>query len=84
MARRLPFLPGPARDAEAAKRFFGLTLHLTAGCVPQGCPVEELVIQPTTPTPRVITVDKNAAYPKAIAEIKAAGVLPEEVELKPW
>lgn len=31
---------------------------------------------------RVINVDKNAAYPKAIAELKAAGVLPEYVELR--
>jgi transposase, IS6 family len=33
--------------------------------------------------PRVIHVDTNAASPKAIAELKAAGVLPESVELKP-
>jgi transposase, IS6 family len=34
----------------------------------------------TTPVPRVINVDKNAAYPKAIAELKAAGILPQSVE----
>jgi len=27
-------------------------------------------------------VDKNAAYPKAIADLQAAGVLPERVELR--
>jgi hypothetical protein len=32
----------------------------------------------------VITVDKNAAYPKAIADLKAAGVLPPHVELTSW
>ncbi len=32
--------------------------------------------------PRVINVDKNVAYPKAIAELKASGALPEEVELR--
>lgn len=32
--------------------------------------------------PRVINVDKNAAYPKAIAELKGAGMLPEPVELR--
>jgi transposase-like protein len=32
--------------------------------------------------PRVINVDKNAAYPKAIAELKASGVLPSSVELR--
>jgi transposase-like protein len=37
---------------------------------------------PTKSAPRVINVDKNAAYPKAIAELKAAGILPEQVELR--
>ena len=37
---------------------------------------------PTTSAPRVINVDKNAAYPKAIAALKAAGTLPERVELR--
>ena len=32
--------------------------------------------------PRVINVDKNAAYPKAIAELKASGVPPALVELR--
>jgi len=36
----------------------------------------------TKSAPRVINVDKNAAYPKAIAELKAAGTLPEAVELR--
>ena len=37
---------------------------------------------PTMSAPRVINVDKNAAYPKAIAELKAARILPEQVELR--
>jgi transposase, IS6 family len=36
----------------------------------------------TISAPRVITVDKNAAYPKAMAELKATGQLPESVELR--
>jgi len=32
--------------------------------------------------PRVITVDKNAAYPKAFRELKAEGVIPEGCELR--
>ena len=32
--------------------------------------------------PRVINVDKNAAYPKAIDELKAKEELPESVELR--
>jgi transposase-like protein len=32
--------------------------------------------------PRVINVDKNAAYPKAIADLKATGVLSASVELR--
>ena len=30
----------------------------------------------------LLNVEKNAAYPKAIAELKAAGILPEAVELR--
>jgi len=36
-----------------------------------------------TQTPRVITVDRNAAYPKAIDELKAEKQLPQKVELRP-
>lgn len=35
-----------------------------------------------TQSPRVITVDKNAAYPKAIETLKAAQKLPETTELR--
>jgi len=86
----LEFLLSPTRDAEAAKRFFLKALHSTAGSAPQAHPVEESVAEPTTmadsnPTPsapRVINVDKNAAYPKAIADLKASGALPDQVELR--
>ena len=48
-------------------------------------------MQPTAPAdphstqsaPRVINVDKHAASPKVIASLKAAGILPESVELQP-
>ena len=33
--------------------------------------------------PRVVTVDQNPAYPKAIADLKAEQVLPQGVELRP-
>jgi len=36
-----------------------------------------------TTTPRVITVDKNAAYPKALRELKAVRTVPEACELRP-
>jgi transposase, IS6 family len=86
----LEFLLSPTRDAEAAKRFFVKALRSTAGSAPQACPLQEQVEEPTTgavpnltqSAPRVITVDKNAAYPKAMAELKAAGILPEAVELR--
>lgn len=32
--------------------------------------------------PRVITVDKNAAYPKAFKELQAEGTIPEGCELR--
>jgi transposase, IS6 family len=85
----LEFLLSATRDAEAAKRFFVKALHATACSAPQARPVEEQVGPPTGPAdptttsaPRVINVDKHAAYPKAIADLKACGVLPERVELR--
>jgi IS6 family transposase len=35
-----------------------------------------------TVTPRVINVDKNAAYPKALKELKAEGIVPENCALR--
>jgi IS6 family transposase len=35
-----------------------------------------------TVTPHVITVDKNAAYPKALSKLRAAGAVPQECELR--
>ena len=37
---------------------------------------------PHTSTPRVITVDKNAAYPKALKELKTEGLMPVSCELR--
>src|SRR5215469_2390472 len=37
---------------------------------------------PHTSTPRVITVDKNAAYPKACRELKEEGIMPDSCELR--
>jgi transposase, IS6 family len=86
----LEFLLSPTRDAQAAKRFFLKALHSPAGSVPQPHPIEERVAHSlaaadsntTKPAPRVINADKNAAYPKAIAELKATGSLPKQVELR--
>jgi transposase, IS6 family len=81
----LEFLLSPTRDAGAAKHFFLKALHSPAGFAPQAHLSEEQVATvtiPATSTPRVINVDKNAAYPKAIAELKAAGVLPQQMELR--
>jgi transposase, IS6 family len=83
------FLLSATRDAEAAKRFFVKALHAPAGSAPGERSLEEQVEEPTAaatpttkPAPRVINVDKNAAYPKAIADLKASGALPEAVELR--
>jgi transposase, IS6 family len=86
----LEFLLSPTRDAEAAKRFFEKALQEPACSAPHARRLQEQVKEPTTaadstttkPAPRVINVDKNAAYPKAIAQLKAAGILPESVELR--
>jgi transposase, IS6 family len=48
--------------------------------VPSALPVNR---NTSREAPRVINVDKNAAYPKAIAERKASRrILPESVELR--
>ena len=38
---------------------------------------------PGNPVPRVINVDKNPAYPSAVEALKAEGVLPRRVLLRP-
>jgi transposase, IS6 family len=86
----LEFLLSPTRDAASAKRFFVKALLSTAGFTPQTSVIDEHVVQffkAHTPqaikaAPCVINVDKNAAYPKAIAELKAVEVLPQRVELR--
>jgi transposase-like protein len=86
----LEFLLSATRDAEAAKRFFCKAVHFGAGSASQACPVYENETMSSVPAtspvpqsaPRVITVEKNAAYPKAIADLKATGMLPERVELR--
>lgn len=79
----LEFLLRPKRDAEATKCFFVKALGAS---VSQASLAEERTTQPDSQAsrsvPRVINVDKNAAYPKAIAELKARGILPDSVELR--
>jgi transposase-like protein len=80
----IELLLSATRDAEAAKRFFCKSLHVTPPSTPQDGLVQEPKgsAHPNTikPTPRVINVDKNAAYPKAIADLKVVGMLPEQME----
>ncbi len=87
---KLEFLLSATRDAEATKRFLVKALHSTACSTPGARLVQEQVEEPTAaadptttkPAPRVITVDKHAAYPKAEASLKAVGILPKQVELR--
>ena len=86
----LEFLLSPTRDAQATQRFFLKALHLPPGSAAQAGAIDEQATEPimtktrkaSKPAPRVINVDKNAAYPRAIADLKASGVLPESVELR--
>ena len=84
----LEFLLSPTRNTEAATRFFLKALHSTTDGASQAHPVGKQMSQPAaaanhaTSTPRVINIDKNAAYPKAVANLKSAGVLPDHVELR--
>jgi IS6 family transposase len=84
----LEFLLSPTRDAQAAKRFFLKALYSTTSPTPQSHRVEEQAVQltptanPATLAPRVINVDKNAAYPKAFNELNAEGLIPQSCELR--
>ncbi|GHP00181.1 hypothetical protein KSF_102280 [Reticulibacter mediterranei] len=87
----LEFLLSPARDAEAATHFFRKALHISTSSTLYTRSHQEQIVPPTaladprtltTLLPRVINVDKNAAYPKAIAELKASGILPASVKLR--
>jgi len=42
----------------------------------------KVLAAPHTVPPRVITVDKNAAYPKAFKELKAERMMPDTCELR--
>ena len=44
----IEFLLSPMRDAQAAKRFFGLALVSTARSASQVCPLEEQMAQPAS------------------------------------
>ena len=87
-----------AKDSQqrfaTVKAFATALEHASGSSAPREITVDTKVAsqvgEPTTPTdpnstkfaPRVINVDKNAAHPKAIAELKATGLLPERVELR--
>lgn len=86
----LGFLLSPIRDAEAAQRIFIKALHLPPHLAAQASVLDEQATHPMKtetcktckPAPRVINGDKNAAYPKAIADLKAMGILSESMELR--
>jgi transposase-like protein len=83
--KTIEFLLSPTRDAEAAKSFFLKALQSSTRSASQGSSMrgtETPSLPVSLSAPRVINVDKNAAYPKAIADLKATGMLPERVELR--
>src|ERR1700687_279500 len=52
--------------------------------LPTGCATrcKQTSDKGNTSVPRVINVDKNAASPQAIADLKGSGMIPEAVELR--
>lgn len=83
--KTLEFLLSPTRDAEAAKSFFLKALQSSARSAFQDSSMHEMEtasLLASQSAPRVINVDKKAAYPKAMADLKAVGVLLEGVELR--
>lgn len=83
-------LLSPTRDAQAAQRFLAKALGSSARTAPHTGLTEEKQAQTSLLSNghtsrrdlRVINVDKNAAYPKAIAGLKASGILSSSVELR--
>ena len=83
--KTLELLLSPTRDAEAAKSFLLKALRSSACSASPDHSIHEAASMPSCaaqPAPRVITVAKNAAYAKAMTELKAAEMLPERVELR--
>jgi IS6 family transposase len=88
--KTIEFLLSPTRDAEAAKRFFLKILSCPIGSLSQtrACDehatasLEQDTHKALRSAPRVINVDKNAAYPRAIADLKSAGILSQCVDLR--
>ncbi|GHO62949.1 transposase [Ktedonobacter sp. SOSP1-52] len=85
----LEFLLRPTRDAQSAQAFFLKALASTARSVSQADTLKKQAPQSIAladpnimSAPRVVNVDKNAAYPKAMADLKVAGILPASVELR--
>jgi transposase-like protein len=78
----LEFLLSSTRDAEAAKGFFVKALQSSA-CSTDSSQLDHEQMERKAgfcapqSAPRVINTDKNATYPKAFADLKAARVLPE-------
>ncbi len=80
----LEFLLSPTRAAQAAKRFVVKALHATAGAASRAGRADEKeteALRSTESATCPAASEKHAAYPQAIAELKARGVLPESVEL---
>ncbi len=75
-------LHSPADSASPARPIEGSAAQASAIDEKVAPSIPTKTLQASKPAPRVINVDKNAAYPKAIADLKAIGVLPESVELR--
>jgi IS6 family transposase len=78
----LKALHSPVGSVSLARRIDGSTAQARAKAEQAAQPVLTQTLPARKPAPRVINVDKNAAYPKAIAELKTMGILPESVPLR--
>jgi IS6 family transposase len=89
-ANTLAFLLSATREAEAAKRFFVTALGRRAGSATQASGSEQPgdqarrtdAPQAAKSAPRVSNVEKNAASPKAMADLTASGILPANADLR--
>ncbi|HZU03779.1 MAG TPA: IS6 family transposase [Ktedonobacteraceae bacterium] len=75
--------PADEKEAETPRSIEPAAAPAASGLVSVGMTPKPLPLRVAPRSvPRVINVDKNTAYPKAIADLKASGGLSESVELR--
>ena len=75
-------LPGPTRPVDSTGQTIDFLLTARRDTSAAKRFFRKMFSNPANPIPRVINVDKNAAYPPAIEALKQEGLLPRRVRLR--